>query len=197
MTGTDTNFEAREAARLKYKPDKIKWLLIAEAPPDALDRFFYFERVYEKDYLYIETMKVLFPGASETDLRHRKAQYLQWFKANGFYLIDVMDSPISGETRSRDRREVVWGARGNVLRKLERLKTSITDQTGMILIKASVYELDPFLRRAGYNVANRNMIPFPSTGHQAEYRNEMTILFGIHQERAGRGTCGRRGGNGN
>ena len=101
MIDHDTGFEAREAARKKYKPERIRWLLIAEAPPDSLDRFFYFERVFEKDYLYMETMRVLFPNASESDLRHRKVQYLQWFKANGFYLIDVMDEPIVGHNSHR------------------------------------------------------------------------------------------------
>jgi hypothetical protein len=52
-----------EDARQKYKPDEIKFLLIAEAPPDAESgRFFYFEEVDKHDNLFIETMKVLYPG---------------------------------------------------------------------------------------------------------------------------------------
>lgn len=30
-----------ESARIKYKPDRVKYLLVAEAPPDSIDRFFY------------------------------------------------------------------------------------------------------------------------------------------------------------
>ena len=32
---------------MKYKPDKIRLLLIAEAPPSSPDRYFYFEDVRE------------------------------------------------------------------------------------------------------------------------------------------------------
>lgn len=174
----DASYQARESARLKYMPERIKWLLIAEAPPDALDRFFYYEDVNEKDYLYVETMKVLFSSTPESDFRRMKGQYLQWFKKNGFYLIDVMDAPIPSGTRSRGRREMIWANRRNVLQKLDRLKNSLTDETRIVLIKATVYELNAFLRHAGYAVANRNMIPFPSTGHQLEYREEITKLFG-------------------
>jgi hypothetical protein len=32
-----------ESARNKYKPEVIKKLIVGEAPPDSIDRFFYFE----------------------------------------------------------------------------------------------------------------------------------------------------------
>ena len=31
-----------ESARLKYLPEKIKVIKVAEAPPDSIDRFFYY-----------------------------------------------------------------------------------------------------------------------------------------------------------
>ncbi|HYK77006.1 MAG TPA: hypothetical protein VEV16_08510, partial [Daejeonella sp.] len=34
-----------EKARLKFKPDTIKYLIIAEAPPDSVERFFYYDNV--------------------------------------------------------------------------------------------------------------------------------------------------------
>jgi hypothetical protein len=44
---------------LKNKPEEVEWLLIAKAPPEALNRFFYFENVTEQDSLFTETMKVV------------------------------------------------------------------------------------------------------------------------------------------
>src|SRR5437867_2723215 len=41
----------REQASRRYKPRHIKILLVAEAPPSALDRYFYFEDVAEHDSL--------------------------------------------------------------------------------------------------------------------------------------------------
>jgi hypothetical protein len=35
----------REEAAARYRPDSVDLLLVAEAPPSALDRYFYFEDV--------------------------------------------------------------------------------------------------------------------------------------------------------
>jgi hypothetical protein len=42
----------RERAARKYRPSKVKLLLVAEAPPAALDRYFYFEEVPQQDSLF-------------------------------------------------------------------------------------------------------------------------------------------------
>jgi hypothetical protein len=42
----------RERAARKYRPDVVKLLLVAEAPPAALDRYFYFEDVPRHDPLF-------------------------------------------------------------------------------------------------------------------------------------------------
>ena len=42
-----------ETARNKYKPEKIKTLVVGEAPPDSIDRFFYYEDVKKADYLFL------------------------------------------------------------------------------------------------------------------------------------------------
>jgi hypothetical protein len=44
--------QRRSEAALRYKPALVKLLLIAEAPPSALDRYFYFEDVRDKDSLF-------------------------------------------------------------------------------------------------------------------------------------------------
>jgi len=73
-----------ENTRLKYKPEIIKFLLIAEAPPKiGSNRFFYFEDVNEKDSLFIETMKVIYPDedySNTKNIRSRKKEFLEKFK---------------------------------------------------------------------------------------------------------------------
>ena len=39
----------RDAAAERYRPDGIRVLVVAEAPPDALERFFFFEEYKLKD----------------------------------------------------------------------------------------------------------------------------------------------------
>ena len=43
---------ARARAAKKYRPASVKLLLVAEAPPSALDRYFYFEVVPTQDSLF-------------------------------------------------------------------------------------------------------------------------------------------------
>jgi hypothetical protein len=43
---------AREAAAALYRPQRVRLLLVAEAPPSALNRYFYFEDVRDQDSLF-------------------------------------------------------------------------------------------------------------------------------------------------
>ena len=42
----------RTAAAAKYRPDRVRLLLVAQMPPDELDGYFYFEDVATADYLF-------------------------------------------------------------------------------------------------------------------------------------------------
>jgi phage terminase large subunit-like protein len=87
-----------EYVRIKYQPQSIKYLFIAETPPKTnSDRFFYFENVTERDSLFIETMKILYPhlinDIDVKDIRQMKSKLLLKFKSEGFYLIDSLNEP--------------------------------------------------------------------------------------------------------
>ncbi len=71
--------------REKYKPDKIKILFIAEAPPGA-DTFFY----SSKSFLYLYT-KQAFDAFFKEDIN--RTDFLNFFKATGCYLDDLSHSP--------------------------------------------------------------------------------------------------------
>ena len=80
-----------EQARRKYLPEKVTMLLVGEAPPDALDRFFYYENVKEKDYLFIGVMEVLeskdvINQYKILRLEKEKKQMLENFQSKGYYL---------------------------------------------------------------------------------------------------------------
>ena len=98
-----------EFARQKYKPDKINFLLIAEAPPRVESgRFFYFEDVQDADILFLETMKAIYPvNCSNTRrVRQRKGEFLERFKNDGFYLIDASDRPMEDNRPSKKKRQI-------------------------------------------------------------------------------------------
>src|SRR3954467_13749513 len=63
--------ERRRAAE-RYEPDVVDLLLVAEAPPSALDRFFYFEHVTTHDSLFRYVVRGILGETPSRD----KAPYL-------------------------------------------------------------------------------------------------------------------------
>jgi hypothetical protein len=163
-----------ENARLKYKPEVIKFLLIAEAPPKiGSNRFFYFEDVNEKDTLFIETMKVIYPDedfSNTKNIRSRKKEFLEKFKYDGFYLIDASDKPI--ESKGYKKKQI----KESLPSLIQKIKSLISSETKIILISKTVYEVCfDKIKSEGFKVINRSMIPFP-IGFQGVYRKELSEL---------------------
>ena len=132
-----------EKARSNYLPKgKINFLFIAESPPKKESkRFFYFENINDKDWLFVETMKVLYEDdfGSVKELRERKREFLRKFQEKGFYLIDAVDFSISGEKKSYKKRK----NRDNLdklVNKTRRLK-GFSKSTKIILISSSIWEV--------------------------------------------------------
>ena len=158
-------------ARQKYKPEKVKLLFIAEAPPASLDRFFYYEDVKEKDFLFVELSKVLCKTDNVHLIRANKAKILQGIKDSGIYLMDLSDTPLT-EKGCYD----VYAKADMKRRFMEKLAgESAVDKatTTIVLIKATVFDyLYNTLKADGYKVCDAR-IPFPSSGQQANFREKM------------------------
>lgn len=159
-----------ETARRKYRPDQVRVALVAESPPqEGSGRFFYFEHVDVGDSLFLELMKALYDDArgDSKALRRQKANYLQRFRDDGYYLIDASQEPIAGEGRAVKARAIHAG-----LAQLQRDLAGIQHgELKVVLISSLVYEIcrGP-LRQAGFDVVNTEMIDFPGFGRQREFR---------------------------
>jgi hypothetical protein len=157
-------------ARLAYKPHDIRYLLIAEAPPNDVERFFYYPDVKSHDHLFLGVIETLYPKLKEeyllsgrkTDL---KKKILEKIKADGFYLIDLAELPLSLKPLSRNY----------VVHLVNRTRQLLNDGTKVILIKSNVYKLCyPGLYSAFGDAAVNVKIPFPSTGHQIGFHAAFT-----------------------
>lgn len=160
-----------EKARLKYKPDIVKYLLIAEAPPNSLDRFFYFENVKKRDYLFLGIAQALYPKLKNKFLadgrnEETKKKILEKLKLDGFYLIDLSDLPLT--LLEDDLKEQL----PNLKEKIEKV---IAVDSKIIIIKANVYDLayQYLVSQEINNVVNRR-IAFPSTGGQKKFQSEFS-----------------------
>lgn len=130
-----------EALRLRYKPDHIKCLLIAEAPPEPTNdlRFFYSEKATSHDWLFVYTIKSLYPhttGLSGPTIKGLKARWLNRLKKDGFYLIDAVPTPIPQSSSSTERERIIAASGADLI---QRIRLLIEPDTRIVLIKAAVY----------------------------------------------------------
>src|ERR1700735_2892782 len=87
------SLESFRQAKTRYRPDPLRVLFIAEAPPAfKVNRLFYFLDLTDGDTLFLEMMKVLYPlevgfirdrfqpGTSVKQIRQRKPELLRKFQ---------------------------------------------------------------------------------------------------------------------
>lgn len=84
----------RAAAAERYRPDQIRLLLVAQAPPDADDRYFYFPDVATQDSLFRSVAQAILPNCEPT--RSNKASFLAQLRDRGVFLIDLKPDPVDG-----------------------------------------------------------------------------------------------------
>jgi hypothetical protein len=143
----------RERESARYRPDEIELLLVAEAPPRALDRYFYFDDVREQDSLF----RYVCRGVLRREpTREGKSELLRALRDRGVFLIDLSEEPLNGPSL----RDCVPGLVGRC-RSLSPRK--------IILIKATVFDAAyRDLRDAGLPVSEVR-VPFPGSGRQREF----------------------------
>ncbi|MGH3118622.1 MAG: hypothetical protein ACRDQ2_16215 [Gaiellales bacterium] len=143
----------RRCAAERYRPDRVRLLLVAQTPPEELDRYFYFPSVPKADYLFQAVVPHLL---GEVPARLDKRAQLGRLRDMGVYLNDLKADPC-------DPREPA-----GFVDDLVRRAGSVRPERA-VLIKVDVYDA-AFHRlcRAGVPVIDKRM-PFPSTGRQREF----------------------------
>jgi len=132
----------------------MRVLLIAEAPPSAEDRYFYFPEVGIHDSLFRYVARLML---GEEPTRTNKAELLGILKGLGVFLVDVCPDPIY------DKRELK-ACLPTLLDRVARLRPE-----HVILIKRTVWDIAYWpLREAGHSV-NEEMVPFPGSGQQRRF----------------------------
>ena len=167
-------------ARAKYTPDRLKLLFITEAPPPPdRNRYFYFEHVRRGDSLFLEMMKVLFPeevNAFETtkQIRAEKPYFLERLQEEGYLLLHAHDTPLPGTTAAFRQRTY----REHLPQLMAKLLQLGSPRTPIVLISAVVYRaVADELRASGFRVIHHDLIEYPNSGQQLNFRRKLKPLL--------------------
>ncbi len=172
-----------ESIRARYKPTHIKVLLIAESPPPAAyinsSRHFYrTDKLRRDDRLFTNTIKALYSEAAnltEAQIQPNKEQWLQRFRADGWYMIEALEESQIHEVTKQQRQERIAVA---LPRLIERIKKLASRDTKIILIKSNVFEVAATpLRNAGFDVLNTELLDYPGRFNQAAFRQKLARLI--------------------
>jgi hypothetical protein len=158
MTTATNARRLRNAAAAKYRPEVIELLLVAEAPPSSLDRYFYFEEVPNQDSLFRHVVRAVL--AIEPS-RAEKASELRRLVDRGVFLIDLKPEPKApGDTLESYVPDLVARAAALTPRQIITIKANVCDLT------------QPALRAAGLDVVDQR-VPFPGSGQQRRFLEGM------------------------
>ena len=160
MNPADAARRRREQAAARYRPSRIDTLLVAEAPPSALDRYFYFEDVSVHDSLFRHVAEAVLGEKPTRD----KAPYLDELRERGWFLLHMSEEPF------RDR-EVLPPLLPDLLARCEGLAPR-----RIVVIGARLFDLvhQP-LRDAGLPVVDVRL-PYPGSGQQRRFLDGMRLV---------------------
>jgi hypothetical protein len=148
--------EKRRKAAAKYRPERVRILVVAEAPPCDVERHFYFEDVDRHDWLFRYVYEGLY---GEKPTRERKPEHLARLRDDGVFVIELHEENVSQPTRA-ELEPCVPG----LVERCRELRPRM-----IVLVKASVHDAAfAALKAAGLPVADVR-IPFPTSGQQRRF----------------------------
>lgn len=177
-----------DITREHYKPAHINVLMIAESQPPAAGvassrQFYRDDAIYREDRLFTNTMRALYPDAidiPEAQLKQHKREWLKKFQADGWYMIEALETSLAHEVTKQERQELI---RTHLPQLLGRVKKLAHKDTKIILIKSNVFDVaaEP-LRAAGFTVLNHELLDYPGRFNQKDYREKLSRLASNRSE---------------
>ena len=135
----------------------MRLLLVAESPPQSLDRYFYFEDVQTQDSLFRYVVRTLLDIEPSRDA---KAAMLMRLRDLGVFLIDLKPEPSDPRPLHDHVPDLV-------------VRIGDLAPEAVILIKATVYDAAfSLLNQEGLPVIDER-VPFPGSGQQRRFQEAM------------------------
>ena len=160
MTEAAAARRRREQAAARYRPERINTLLVAEAPPSALDRYFYFEDVATHDSLFRHVVQAVLGEKPTRD----KAPYLDELRERGWFLLHMSEQPF------RDR-AVLPPLVPDLIARCEELAAG-----RIVVVGTRLFDLvHRPMRDAALPIVDVRL-PYPGSGQQRRFLDGMRLV---------------------
>ena len=161
LQGMSHNMEAVEATRTRFRPERITTLFVGESAPASGDFFYYGYNAMQRHM----------QSAMEDSLGGDGGEFFERFKAYGWYLDDLVLTPVDKLTRSERNAKCSAAQKSLETRIAEYQPLAIVSL--LISIKTFV---DAAAIAAGSS-APRFAVPFPGMGQQARFKAAMLQII--------------------
>lgn len=159
--------------RERHLPGHPNIIFVLESPPKS-GKYFYKPDGLVSEPLFSAMMKDVLEMKPST-----KDEGLREFSARGYLLLDATYSPVNHPHLSPRERDRLILDDFPIL--VEELRKYATADTKVVLVKANICKLlDSRLTARGFTVLNQGRtIPFPSTGQQNKFREDIRHVLGL------------------
>jgi hypothetical protein len=157
----ENRVEPVELTRLRYRPERITTLFVGESAP-AGGTFFYYGDSGLRRYMEAAVLGTNFRVTGD---------FLEWFKSRGWYLDDLVLTPVNQLTRAH--RRAAWsGAKDCLAERIiaYRPRAIVSLLLGIRHVVKAAAEI------ADYD-GPMFAVPFAGNGQQARFRAEMTRIL--------------------
>ena len=149
-----------EATRLEFRPSRITTLFVGKSAPVS-GAFFYFGNTALKQHMQTAIERNLGP----TD------NFLETFKSLGWYLDDLVLTPVNQLDRSERRAQCV-AARSSLAQRIAEYQP-----LAIVALLSSIRDDVVAARAAANSKAKFYAVPFPGMGRQVRFQIEMKTIM--------------------
>jgi hypothetical protein len=158
--GMSHNMDAVEAIRARFRPERITTLFVGESAPASGDFFYYGNNAMLS---HIQQAVEQVPGED--------GEFLKRFKAYGWYLDDLVLTPVNQLTKSERNAKCLAAQHSLAMRITEYRPLAI------VSLLMSIRTIVDAAAIAAGSTAPRFAVPFPGMGQQARFKAAMAQII--------------------
>jgi hypothetical protein len=150
--------EAIEVTRARFRPNRIMTLFVGESAPASGDFF----------YSSGNTAMLQHMRSAVEDALGQGGNFLERFKAYGWYLDDLVLTPVNDLTKPSERKAKCLEAQNSLASRIAEYQPH-----AIVSLLLSIQKIVGAAADKAGSEATRFAVPFPGMGHQWRFRAEM------------------------